>query len=1163
MIPGVGYLLILMSIPEVLCIKKLSLAKMNQTLQVKITNGVIQGTENRGVLGGTYFSYEGIPYAQPPISNLRFRPPKRPSNWTGVLDATQFSACCAGFELAQIAKLNFVTMGEEDCLYLNVYTPQIPSSPRRRNLPVIVFLHGGAFISGCPNEYGPDYLMQHDIILVTSNYRLGVFGFLSTEDLECPGNIASKDNLAVLKWVQRNIQYFGGDPHKVTLLGQSAGASLATILLLSSKAKGLFQGVILMSGSNLPFWTYQTEQRRIAFDLGVSLGIETNSSKELLEKLRSVDFKALGKAQTLVEILNVMRVLTHGLPFTPTIEPHHRGAILTDYAYNLLEKGRFIKVPILAGVTSLEIATFNVVTSRLRPFLVIFDASPGLYVRLTKSSAIKRIVGKKIAAQFFQRRRFSEAGLQEFNELLTDEAFWRPMRKTASLLSRHVPTYFYQFSYDGETGRKLIETFTGENVTWYRNQHGVGHGVDLSYLFPFALIKGHQPNKADRHLITRFCKIFTNFAKTGNPTPASDMLLDNITWPTTTQGRFPYMNLDESFRVSSDSFKEENFRFWEGLFKSYADKPYAVYFSIANDMKSVIVLCVSFLQCFSQCLCIGTVPLEKLNQSLQIQTLGGIVQGSEHTTFNEKKTFYSFVGIPYARPPIGYLRFKGPKPMPKWTNVLDATKLGPCCAGLNSSGVSKLELRATGQEDCLYLNVYTPVKNLTSSKETLAVMMYIYGGAFFSGCGNEYGPDFFMEENVLLVVPNFRTSIFGYLSTNDLECPGNWASKDHIAILKWIQLNIYKFGGDPKKVTIFGQSAGAANVNTLLLSQRAQDLFHRAILISGTSLTYWSYQLNPKKIAFDVGLGLGFETNNTRILMEYLRSLDGEDLQQVQVPTILTNLLTTLYLGLPLAAVKEPLHKEAILTEDPYAILEKGGFNKVPVMIGVTNKEGAYFRRIIQFCQPLMGVFNLSPGLLVRIGNSPRLRTKAALKILNHFTHSTNFENIQEGDLINFVSEDSYYRPSRKTADFLAQHSPVYFYQLSYEGEAGFKYQSRWSNLHETNKIKGISDGVVHTEDLAYLFTFKNISMHFNKKDLNMAKKMTKLYANFARVGNPTPIKDASLDNITWPKVIPPKFSYMEIGERLENVVESFDENNFRFWEQLYEEFATKPYKVF
>ncbi|XP_066149995.1 juvenile hormone esterase-like [Euwallacea fornicatus] len=580
-------------------------------------------------------------------------------------------------------------------------------------------------------------------------------------------------------------------------------------------------------------------------------------------------------------------------------------------------------------------------------------------------------------------------------------------------------------------------------------------------------------------------------------------------------------------------------------------------------MKFVIVFYLSFLQCFSQCLCIGTVPLEKLNQSLQIQTLRGIIQGSEHTTFNEKKSFYSFVGIPYARPPIGYLRFKDPKPMPKWIGVLDATRLGPCCAGLDSSGVSSLDLRASGQEDCLYLNVYTPMKNLTSPKEALAVMVYFYGGAFFSGCSNEYGADFFMEENVILVVPNFRISIFGYLSTDDLECPGNWASKDQIAVLKWLQLNIYKFGGNSKKITIFGQSAGAANVNTLLLSQRAQDLFHRAILISGSSLAYWSYQLNPKKVAFDIGIGLGLETNDSEILMGYLRSVDGEDLQQVQVPTILTNLPETLRLGLPLAAVKEPLHKEAVLTDDPYTILEKGRFNKVPVMIGVTTREGAYYRRIIHALQPFMDMINLSPGLLVRIGKEPRLRTKAALKVFDRFINTSNVANAQEADLINLISEDGYYRPSRKTADFLAQHSPVYFYQFSYEGEKGFKYRNRRLNLHESNRIKNISDGVVHTEDLAYLFTFKDIGMNFSKKDLNMAKKITKLYTNFAREGNPTPKKDASLDNVTWPIVIPPKFPYMRIGEQLEQVLENFNDNNFRFWEQLYEAFAVQPYKVF
>lgn len=205
---------------------------------VDIADGRINGTEMTSRLGRNFLAFLGIPYAKPPINALRFEPPEPVEAWSGVLDGATFGAQCV--QPAPHPSYNM----DEDCLFLNVYTHNLTDSK-----PVIFFIHGGSFITGTGNNHGPENLMDRDVVVVTINYRLGPLGFLSTGTKEAPGNAGFKDQVMAMKWVQKNIAQFGGDPGKVTISGLSAGSVAVTSHMASPMTKDLFHGVIAISGA--------------------------------------------------------------------------------------------------------------------------------------------------------------------------------------------------------------------------------------------------------------------------------------------------------------------------------------------------------------------------------------------------------------------------------------------------------------------------------------------------------------------------------------------------------------------------------------------------------------------------------------------------------------------------------------------------------------------------------------------------------------------------------------------------------------------------------------------------------------------------------------------------------------------------------------------------
>ncbi|KAG5877339.1 hypothetical protein JTB14_030710 [Gonioctena quinquepunctata] len=274
-----------------------SYALQIEDLIVDLPNGALQGRKEYSQRGITFYAFQQIPYAKPPVGELRFREPQPAEGWTGIRDATDNDKVC--FQVSNTWDVNITSFQQEDCLYLNVYTPKYPSA--KASLPVMFYIFGGGFSNGGNhiNYFGPHYLMEHEVIVVVANYRVGPFGFLSTGDTVIPGNFGLKDQQMALRWVKENIEYFGGNPDKVTIFGQSAGGSSVSLQLMSKKSEGLFGAAIAMSGSSINPWVYQRDFKTITSRLLSNLDTNINvsaSSADILRILKTFPAEDINKA---------------------------------------------------------------------------------------------------------------------------------------------------------------------------------------------------------------------------------------------------------------------------------------------------------------------------------------------------------------------------------------------------------------------------------------------------------------------------------------------------------------------------------------------------------------------------------------------------------------------------------------------------------------------------------------------------------------------------------------------------------------------------------------------------------------------------------------------------------------------------------------------------
>jgi acetylcholinesterase len=241
---------------------------------VEIDDGKIEGTKLQSRLDKTFLAFFKIPYAEPPIGDLRFRAPKPPVAWEGILNGTQPGPICF--------QKHPRDGSSEDCLHLNVFTKKL-----QQKKPVIVYIHGGGYEIGSGLDQGPHNLIDRDVVIVTINYRLGSFGFLAMGAEEAPGNSGMKDQVLALKWVKKNIRHFGGDENKVTIAGYSAGGFSVTAHLASKMSEGLFHRAIAMSGAITTSMPLNSNNLELAEKIGKNLNCEAENLLECLKKVRS------------------------------------------------------------------------------------------------------------------------------------------------------------------------------------------------------------------------------------------------------------------------------------------------------------------------------------------------------------------------------------------------------------------------------------------------------------------------------------------------------------------------------------------------------------------------------------------------------------------------------------------------------------------------------------------------------------------------------------------------------------------------------------------------------------------------------------------------------------------------------------------------------------
>jgi len=467
----------------------------------------------RGYLQGTTAVFKGIPYATPPMGDLRWREPQPPSPWPGVRDATKPASACvqdpaglgpyiqplaaaygASYEIEPVSS-------SEDCLYLNVWAPMWPP---RGSLPVMVWLHGGsnAFGSGSQSIYNGTSLVSQGVILVTINYRLGVLGFFSHPELtaESPhhssGNDGLLDQLAALRWVKENIARFGGDPENVTLFGESAGAIDAAVLTTTPLSAHLFQRVITESGP--PFGLGPIKTRAQAEAVGVSLGkAAPGNSPSPLANLRKLPS---------TELMQLVNTELKG-PYLGNLVLD--GWVLPEPPARAFASGAVQKVDLMVGLNGRELSAFRVVAASGAKISPSPEKSGG------PAQAIKRLAetvrplyggwtDAAITLYLFKARVDRDLAIDQASN---DMLMACPIGAMAALTRAQGPKVFVY---------KFDRTISGKG----ESKLGAFHSLELPYVFnalhdrdwrwlPFTA--------ADDRLASLIETYWTNFAKTGTP----------------------------------------------------------------------------------------------------------------------------------------------------------------------------------------------------------------------------------------------------------------------------------------------------------------------------------------------------------------------------------------------------------------------------------------------------------------------------------------------------------------------------------------------------------------------------------------------------------------------------------------------------------------------
>jgi para-nitrobenzyl esterase len=490
----------------------------------------------RGVVHNAVREFLGIPYASAPVGVLRWTLPQPPKPWTQVLDVTAFRNGCP-----QVARYGLTEAGyNEDCLFVNVAVPD-EAHVSGRKLPVIVWIHGGAFVGGSSALYPLGHIAKSgDAVVVSFNYRLGVFGFMSSPAFETSSNGAYglEDQRAALRWVQRNVAAFGGDPNKVTIAGESAGgASVCMHLIAPNETAGLFQKAIIQSGGCVQHLRTVEESSKVGRKVATLVGCP--AGPDALACLRTKPVKELLEAGARVSEDDLMT-------FAPSVGTH---AVPLQGA-EAMESGKFVHVPIINGGNRDELRLY-----------VAYDVQAGRLVTSSNyAEKLRAIYGDK--AEQVEEKYPLSAFASAPEALGTAMSDFTPgnglnnciFLQAAKFASKFVDVYEYEFA---DRNPPLVTADPGFDM-------GAAHSAELPYQFPHfsntTELDGPDLTPASQMLAKQMMDYWTSFASTGQPQSAISPV-----WIPFRSSR-DVMRLEPGKLGPFDADAEHNCRFWHNLY---------------------------------------------------------------------------------------------------------------------------------------------------------------------------------------------------------------------------------------------------------------------------------------------------------------------------------------------------------------------------------------------------------------------------------------------------------------------------------------------------------------------------------------------------------------------------------------------------------------------
>jgi len=484
-------------------------------------SGKVEGLEVDGIL-----QFRGVPYATPPVGSLRWQPPVLEEAWDGVRDASKFSAHSAQTEFAMTQMLGGAPpVRSEDSLYLNVFTPACDDARR----PVLFWIHGGAFMWGSgdtPWYDGTNFARNGDVVVVTINYRLGPFGFMylgeQFPELPDSANLGLLDQVAALEWVRDCIGSFGGDPDRVTIFGESAGAGSVGTLLGMPRARGLFRAALAESGA-ASWVSSPARASTIAAAVVERLGVRPGDLDALLAKSTDDVLAALPQWQ---------ENGVSGLPFQPVVD----GRSLPEPPLDAIAAGNADGVRLLAGTNLHEMTLF-----------VLADPT---YFALGEEAALQRlrnIVGEAADALFagYRARRPGVSTPELYSQLLTDGTFRIPAIRLLEAQSAHAPAWAYLFTWETPAfGGLLKSTHALEIPFVWDTLHREGS----------ALFTGDGQER--QGIADAMHRAWIAFAREGDPNHAG-----LPAWPQYDRGRRATMRFDTTCEVLDDPAGDDRAEF--------------------------------------------------------------------------------------------------------------------------------------------------------------------------------------------------------------------------------------------------------------------------------------------------------------------------------------------------------------------------------------------------------------------------------------------------------------------------------------------------------------------------------------------------------------------------------------------------------------------------